>query len=99
MENIMIGFANVFQLSNLLVCIGGLFIGVLFGALPGFSATMAVAIFVPFTYVMEPGAALLLLSALYWGGVFGGCIPAVVVGIPGPPASAAPALEGIALVR
>ena len=47
MENIMIGFANVFQLSNLLVCIGGLFIGVLFGALPGFSATMAVAIFVP----------------------------------------------------
>lgn len=64
MENIMIGFANVFQLSNLLVCIGGLFIGVLFGALPGFSATMAVAIFVPFTYVMEPGAALLLLSAL-----------------------------------
>ena len=34
MENIMIGFANVFQLSNLLVCIGGLFIGVLFGALP-----------------------------------------------------------------
>ena len=38
MENIMIGFANVFQLSNLLVCIGGLFIGVLFGALPGFSA-------------------------------------------------------------
>ena len=46
MENIMLGFANVFQLSNLLVCIGGLFVGVLFGALPGFSATMAVAIMV-----------------------------------------------------
>ena len=99
MENIMIGFANVFQLSNLLVCIGGLFIGVLFGALPGFSATMAVAIFVPFTYVMEPGAALLLLSALYCGGVFGGSIPAVLVGIPGTPASAPTALEGKALVR
>lgn len=99
MENIMIGFANVFQLSNLLVCIGGLFIGVLFGALPGFSATMAVAIFVPFTYVMEPGAALLLLSALYCGGVFGGSIPAVLVGIPGTPASAPTAWEGKALVQ
>ena len=67
---------------NFLIMIGGLFIGVLFGALPGFSATMAVAIFVPFTYVMEPGAALLLLSALYCGGVFGGSIPALLVGIP-----------------
>lgn len=99
MENIMLGFANVFQPMNLLICIGGLFIGVLFGALPGFSATMAVAIFVPFTYVMAPGAALLLLSALYCGGVFGGSIPAVLVGIPGTPASAPTALEGKALVK
>lgn len=85
MENIMIGFSNVFQLSNLFICIGGLMVGVLFGALPGFSATMAVAVFVPFTYVMEPGPALLLLSALYCGGVYGGSIPAVLVGIPGTP--------------
>ena len=99
MENIMIGFANVLQPMNLLICIGGLFIGVLFGALPGFSATMAVAIFVPFTYVMEPGAALLLLSALYCGGVYGGSIPAVLVGIPGTPASAPTAWEGKALVK
>ena len=99
MENIMIGLTNVMQPMNLLICLGGLFIGVLFGALPGFSATMAVAIFVPFTYVMEPGAALLLLSALYCGGVFGGSIPAVLVGIPGTPASAPTAWEGKALVK
>ena len=99
MESIMIGFSNVFQLSNLFVCVGGLFVGVLFGALPGFSATMAVAIFVPFTYVMEPGPALLLLSALYCGGVFGGSIPAVLLGIPGTPASAPTAWEGKALVQ
>ena len=98
LANIAIGFANVFQPYNLLICLGGLFIGVLFGALPGFSATMAVAIFVPFTYVMEPGAALLLLSALYCGGVFGGSIPAVLLGIPGTPASAPTAWEGKALV-
>lgn len=99
MGSIITGIINVFQWNNLVVCIGGLFVGVLFGALPGFSATMAVAIFVPFTYVMEPGSALLLLSALYCGGVYGGSIPAVLVGIPGTPASAPTALEGKALVK
>lgn len=99
MENVFLGLNNILQLNNILICLGGLFIGILFGALPGFSATMAVAIFVPFTYVMEPGAALLLLSALYCGGVYGGSIPAVLVGIPGTPASAPTALEGKALVK
>ena len=99
LESIMLGFSNVMQPVNLLICLGGLFIGVLFGALPGFSATMAVAIFVPFTYVLEPGPALLLLSALYCGGVYGGSIPAVLVGIPGTPASAPTAWEGKALVK
>ena len=49
MSNVLIGFANVLQPINLLICLGGLAVGVLFGALPGFSATMAVAVFVPFT--------------------------------------------------
>ena len=99
LESIMLGFSNVMQPVNLLICLGGLFVGVLFGALPGFSATMAVAIFVPFTYVLEPGPALLLLSALYCGGVYGGSIPAVLVGIPSTPASAPTAWEGKALVK
>ena len=99
MTNIMIGMSNVFQPENLLFCLGGLAIGIIFGALPGFSATMAVAVFVPFTYSMEPGSALLLLSGLYCGGVYGGSIPAVLVGIPGTPASVPTALEGKALVR
>ena len=71
MSNVLIGFANVLQPINLLICLGGLAVGVLFGALPGFSATMAVAVFVPFTYTMNPGTALLLLSGLYCGGVYG----------------------------
>lgn len=99
MSAILVGLTYVMQPMNILICIGGLAIGVLFGALPGFSATMAVAVFVPFTYTMNPGAALLLLSGLYCGGVYGGSIPAVLVGIPGTPASAPTALEGKALVK
>lgn len=97
LENILVGLANVFQPDNLLICVVGLFVGVLFGALPGFSATMGVAVFVPFSYVMEPQAALLLLSGIYCGGVYGGSIPAVLLGIPGTPASAPTAMEGRAL--
>ena len=64
MENILIGLTSVFTPMNLLICLAGLAIGIVFGALPGFSATMAVAVFVPFTYGMEPGQGLLLLSGL-----------------------------------
>lgn len=94
MENIILGLTHVFQPYNLLICAAGLFVGVLFGALPGFSATMGVAVFIPFSYVMEPEAAMLLLAGIYCGGVYGGSIPAVLIGIPGTPASVPTAMEG-----
>ncbi|WP_064505511.1 tripartite tricarboxylate transporter permease [Defluviitalea phaphyphila] len=98
-ESILLGISNVFEPFNLLMCIVGLFIGVLFGALPGFSATMGVAVFIPFSYVMEPEAAMLLLAGIYCGGVYGGTIPAILIGIPGTPASAPTALEGQAMTK
>ncbi len=98
-ENILLGLTHVMQPYNLLICAAGLFVGVLFGALPGFSATMGVAVFIPFSYVMEPEAAMLLLAGIYCGGVYGGSIPAVLIGIPGTPASVPTAMEGQALTR
>lgn len=99
MSEVLLGLSTVFQPFNLLLCIGGLFAGIIFGALPGFSATMAVAVFIPFSYVLEPSSAMLLLSGLYCGGVYGGSIPAILLGIPGTPASAPTAMEGRALTR
>lgn len=99
MENIILGFTHVLQPHNLLICAAGLFVGVLFGALPGFSATMGVAVFIPFSYVMEPEAAMLLLAGIYCGGVYGGSIPGVLIGIPGTPASVPTAMEGRALTN
>ncbi|MDR1931587.1 MAG: tripartite tricarboxylate transporter permease, partial [Spirochaetales bacterium] len=96
-ENILIGFAGVFTPANLLICAGGLLVGIIFGALPGFSATMGVAVFVPFSYALEPDAALLMLSGVYCGGVYGGSIPAILLGIPGTPASAPTSFEGRAM--
>ena len=99
MGNILIGLSNVFTPTNILLQIGGLIAGIIFGALPGFSATMGVAVFVPFSYALEPEGALLLLSGVYCGGVYGGSIPAILLGIPGTPASAPTAFEGRALTR
>ena len=99
LSNILLGFQNVFQPINIIICIGGLFIGTIFGALPGFSATMAVALMVPFSYVMDSASALLLLSGVYCGGVYGGSISAILLGIPGTPASAPTAFEGKAFTK
>lgn len=99
MADILVGLSNVFTPVNLLLCLGGLLAGIIFGALPGFSATMGVAVFVPFSYALEPESALLLLSGVYCGGVYGGSIPAILLGIPGTPASAPTAMEGRSLTR
>lgn len=99
MENIIVGLLNVCTPVNLLIMAGGLMAGIVFGALPGFSATMGVAVFVPFSYALDPDSALLLLSGVYCGGVYGGSIPAILLGIPGTPASAPTAMEGRALTK
>ncbi|MDF2522675.1 MAG: C4-dicarboxylate transporter permease [Clostridiales bacterium] len=96
---IMTGLYNVLQPFNMFICILGLFLGVLVGSLPGLTATMGVAMAVPFSYIMEPESALLLMSAIFCGGVYGGSIPAILLGIPGNPASAPTALEGRALTH
>lgn len=97
-ENVLLGLIGSFSVENIFFMVLGTVIGIIFGALPGFSATMGVAVFVPFSYVMEPAAALLLLSGIYCGGVYGGSIPAVLIGIPGTPASVPTAMEGRGLV-
>ncbi len=98
-ENILLGLQGAFAPQNLLFEFLGVAIGIVFGALPGFSATMGVAVFVPFSYVLEPGAAMLLLSGIYCGAIYGGSIPAVLIGIPGTPASVPTSLEGRAMVE
>lgn len=79
-------------------CIGlifaGVVIGIIFGALPGLTATMAIALCLPLTYKMDTVAALCMLMGLYIGGISGGLISAILIKIPGTPSSIATVFDG-----
>ena len=59
------------------MCVFGVVVGIVFGALPGMTATMAIAIFLPLTYAYDMGTSLYLLLGLYVGGITGGLIRCV----------------------
>lgn len=82
-----LGWSLVLEPMTLLLLLGGVFFGIIFGAMPGLTANMGVAILVPFTYAMSPTAAILVLIGVYCGAVYGGSISATLVNIPGTPAA------------
>ncbi|MDR1533894.1 MAG: tripartite tricarboxylate transporter permease [Planctomycetota bacterium] len=96
-ELILNGFVGVCAPFSLLLIVAGVAIGIVFGAIPGLSATMAVALFIPVTYGMTPGNAMTTLMALYIGGVSGGLISAILLRIPGTPSSVATCFDGYPL--
>jgi putative tricarboxylic transport membrane protein len=68
--------------------------GVLVGGMPGLTATMAVALLIPITFVLEPLTGLILMGGVYCGAMYGGSIPAILLRTPGTPAAVATAIEG-----
>ena len=73
--------------------------GIIIGAIPGLTATMAVALLVPVTFGMDKVAGLALLGGVYSGGMFGGAISSILLSTPGTPAAAATALDGYPMTR
>lgn len=73
--------------------------GVLVGALPGLSSSMATALLLPFSLYLEPIPAIALLSSLYCAGTFGGSITAILINAPGAPPAAATAFDGYPLAQ
>jgi putative tricarboxylic transport membrane protein len=86
--------ANIFALSNLLWLFLAVAGGILVGALPGLTGTMAIALMVPFTYPMSPETALIVLGGIYVGAMYGGSISAILINTPGVPASIATTFDG-----
>ena len=94
-----VGFANVLTPMGILLMLVGVAVGIVFGALPGLSATMAIALFLPVTYSMSPMHAMTMLMALFIGGISGGLISAILLHIPGTPSSVATCFDGHPMVK
>ncbi|RJL19565.1 tripartite tricarboxylate transporter permease [Paracoccus siganidrum] len=83
--------------STVLAAAGGVLWGILGGALPGLSPSIAMALLLPFTFDMSPLAAIILLTGVYIGAEYGGSIPAILIRTPGTNAAAATVIDGYTL--
>jgi putative tricarboxylic transport membrane protein len=93
------GFATALTLENLLFAFIGCLVGTLIGVLPGLGPTSGIAILLPLTTVLEPIPAIIMLSGIYYGSMYGGSTTAILVNIPGEVASVPTAMDGYAMAR
>lgn len=91
--------ATMFTPEVLIALLIGTVGGMIIGALPGLSATMAVALLIPVTYNMSTAAGLTMLTAVYTSAIYGGSITACLLHVPGTPSSAATAADGYSLTK
>jgi putative tricarboxylic transport membrane protein len=97
--NLFGGFATVIQPFNLMVMVIGILLGVVIGVLPGLGGANGVAILLPLTFSMSPTSAIIMLSCIYWGALFGGAITSILFNIPGEPWSVATTFDGHPMAR
>jgi len=93
------GFAAIFTPVNFAVLVIGLVLGMLVAVLPGLTLVMGVVLALPFTYKMGVGPALILLTAMYVAGTYGGAITAILFRIPGEPMDVPLLWDGYAMAR
>lgn len=93
------GMLNAFDPLNFGLMLLGLAVGVIAGALPGISFVNAMAMALPFTYLMTPLTAMVFLGGIYAGGVFGGSISSILINIPGTPASLPSCWDGYPMTK
>ncbi len=96
-SQILEGTLLALSLSSIIANLMGVTLGIIFGALPGLTAAMGVALLIPLTFGMPAIDAFSALLGMYVGAIYGGCITAILVGTPGTVAAAATMLEGPAL--
>jgi putative tricarboxylic transport membrane protein len=92
--NLLMGFQIALSPYNLMIATVGIILGTIIGVLPGLGGANGVAILLPVTFVMPPTSAIILLSCIYWGALFGGSITSILFNIPGEPWSVATTFDG-----
>src|SRR6267142_15207 len=98
-ENLFHGFHIAVTPFNLFVAVVGITLGTVIGVLPGLGGANGVAILLPLTFTMPPTSAIILLTSLYWGALFGGAITSILFNIPGEPWSVATTFDGYPMAR
>jgi putative tricarboxylic transport membrane protein len=98
-DAILLGLEIILNPFSIMLILASVLLGVLVGALPGLSSTMAVALLLPFTIGLDPVVAIAMMAALYCAGTFGGSITAILINAPGAPPAVATALDGYPLAQ
>src|SRR5512137_2395365 len=93
------GFALAVSPYNILLMMVGVLLGILVGVLPGLGAPNGVTLLLPLTFTMDPVAAIILLTSMYWGALFGGSTTSILFNIPGEPSSVATTFDGYPMAQ
>ena len=93
------GFSVVLSPMNMVLMFVGIVLGVIIGVLPGLGGANGVAILLPLTFTMSPTSAIIMLSCIYWGALFGGAITSILFNIPGEPWSVATTFDGYPMAQ
>src|SRR6185503_1401734 len=93
------GFGVVLTAQHLLLMVAGVLLGILVGVLPGLGAPNGVSLLLPLTFTMNPVAAIILLTSMYWGALFGGSTTSILSSTPGEPSSVATTFDGYPMAR
>ncbi|MGO4572352.1 tripartite tricarboxylate transporter permease [Microvirga sp. 2TAF3] len=102
MENfasLMHGFGVALTTYHVALMIVGVLLGILVGVLPGLGAPNGVSLLLPLTFTMDPVSAIILLTSMYWGALFGGSTTSILFNIPGEPSSVATTFDGYPMAK
>ena len=93
------GFTVLLTWKTLILMMVGLVLGIFVGVLPGLGGPNGVAILLPLTFSMDPTSAIVMLSCIYWGALFGGAITSILFNIPGEAWSVATTFDGYPMAQ
>ncbi|MDH4172357.1 MAG: tripartite tricarboxylate transporter permease [Betaproteobacteria bacterium] len=99
LDNLILGAQVAFSWQNVLYCLIGVLLGTLIGVLPGIGPVPTIAMLLPITFNLDPIAALIMLSGIYYGSQYGGSTTAILVNLPGEAASVVTVLDGHQMAR
>ena len=99
MDGIVFGFSVALEWQNLLYVTLGVILGTVIGLLPGLGPTASIAVLLPVTFQMPPESAIIMLAGIYYGCMYGGRIPAILLNIPGDASAVVTTLDGYPLAK